>query len=99
MSTAVDFIIIVYEAILFKGTAVNKLFSIAQNFLFPEKNRDHLIQVIKLSESRGMKFDHTWVVGCHFESLPSTPEGCWKLDEPFGRQRLFAGGAEASDSF
>ncbi len=55
-------------------TAVNKLFSIAQNFLFPEKNRDHLIQVIQLSECSGMKFDHTWVMGCHSESLPSSPE-------------------------
>ncbi|MBT3922696.1 MAG: hypothetical protein HOF21_08985, partial [Nitrospina sp.] len=55
-------------------TAVNKLFSIAQNFLFPEKNRDHLIQVIQLSECPGMKFDHTWVMGCHSESLPPSPE-------------------------
>ena len=55
-------------------TAVNKLFSIAQNFLFPEKNRDHLIQVIQLSECPGMKFDHTWIMGCHSESLPSSPE-------------------------
>jgi ATP-dependent helicase/nuclease subunit B len=54
--------------------AVNKLFSIAQNFLFPEKNRDHLIQVIQLSECPGMKFDHTWVMGCHSESLPPSPE-------------------------
>jgi len=55
-------------------TAVNKLFSIAQNFLFPEKNRDHLIQVIQLSECLGMKFDHTWVMGCHGEGLPPSPE-------------------------
>ncbi len=55
-------------------TAVDKLFSIAQNFLFPEKNRDHLIQVIQLSECPGMKFDHTWVMGCHSESLPPSPE-------------------------
>ena len=55
-------------------TAVNKLFSIAQNFLFPEKNRDHLIQVIQLSECPGMKFDHTWVMGCHSEGLPPSPE-------------------------
>ena len=55
-------------------TAVNKLFSIAQNFLFPEKNRDHLIQVIQLSECPGMKFDHTWVMGCHSECLPPSPE-------------------------
>jgi ATP-dependent helicase/nuclease subunit B len=54
--------------------AVNKLFNIAQNFLFPEKNRDHLIQVIQLSESPGMKFDHTWVMGCHSENLPPSPE-------------------------
>ena len=45
-----------------------------KNVFFPEKSKDHLIQVIKLSESRGMKFDHTWVVGCHFESLPPSPE-------------------------
>lgn len=55
-------------------TAVNKLFSITQNFLFPEKNRDHLIQVIQLSECPGMKFDYTWVMGCHSESLPPSPE-------------------------
>jgi ATP-dependent helicase/nuclease subunit B len=55
-------------------TAVDKLFNITQNFLFPEKNRDHLIQVIQLSECSGMKFDHTWIMGCHSESLPSSPE-------------------------
>ena len=55
-------------------TAVNKLFSIAQNFLFPEKNRDHLIQVIQLSECPGMKFDYTWIMGCHSEALPPSPE-------------------------
>lgn len=55
-------------------SAVNKLFSITQNFLFPEKNRDHLVQVIQLSECSGMKFDHTWVMGCHSESLPPSPE-------------------------
>lgn len=55
-------------------TAVNKLLSITQNYLFPEKYRDHLIQVVELSECRGMKFDHTWVMGCHSESLPPSPE-------------------------
>lgn len=54
--------------------AVNKLFSITQKFLFPEKNRDHLIQVVQLSECIGMHFDHTWVMGCHSDSLPSSPE-------------------------
>ena len=54
--------------------AVEYLISITERCFFPEKSRDHLIQVIKLSESREMKFDHTWVVGCHFESLPPSPE-------------------------
>ena len=54
--------------------AVEYLISISERCFFPEKSKDHLIQVIKLSESRGMKFDHTWVVGCHFESLPPSPE-------------------------
>ena len=54
--------------------AVEYLISITEKCFFPEKSKDHLIQVIKLSESRGMKFDHTWVVGCHFESLPPSPE-------------------------
>ena len=62
------------EGKIHRLTAVNKLFSIAQNFLFPEKNRDHLIQVIQLSECPGMKFDHTWVMGCHSEGLPPSPE-------------------------
>ena len=62
------------EGKIHRLTAVNKLLSIAQNFLFPEKNRDHLIQVIQLSECPGMKFDHTWVMGCHSESLPPSPE-------------------------
>ena len=62
------------EGKIHRLTAVNKLFSIAQNFLFPEKNRDHLIQVIQLSECPGMKFDHTWVMGCHSEALPPSPE-------------------------
>jgi len=57
-----------------KIEAVEHLICITERCFFPEKSKDHLIQVIKLSESRGMKFDHTWVVGCHFESLPSTPE-------------------------
>ena len=62
------------EGKIHRLTAVNKLFSIAQNFLFPEKNRDHLIQVIQLSECPGMKFDHTWLMGCHSEGLPPSPE-------------------------
>jgi len=54
--------------------AVECLISISERCFFPEKSRDHLIQVIKLSESREMKFDHTWIVGCHSESLPPSPE-------------------------
>jgi len=54
--------------------AVEYLISITERCFFPEKSREHLIQVIKLSESREMQFDHTWVVGCHFESLPPSPE-------------------------
>ena len=59
------------EGKIHRLTAVNKLFSIAQNFLFPEKNRDHLIQVIQLSECPGMKFDHTWLMGVSFRRTPS----------------------------
>jgi len=57
-----------------KSEAMECLTSISEKCFFPEKSKDHLIQVIKLSESRGMKFDHTWVVGCHFESLPPSAE-------------------------
>ena len=57
-----------------KIEAVECLISISERCFFPEKSKDHLIQVIRLSESRGMKFDHTWVVGCHFESLPPAAE-------------------------
>ncbi|MFT4577352.1 MAG: ATP-dependent helicase/nuclease subunit B [Nitrospinales bacterium] len=66
--------------------AVNKLFSIAQNFLFPEKNRDHLIQVIQLSECPGMRFDHTWIMGCHSEGLPPSPEPNSLIPSAFRRK-------------
>lgn len=54
--------------------AVKNLKQIAEKCFFPEKNRDHLIQVIKLSESTGMKFDYIWVMGCHSDALPPSPE-------------------------
>jgi len=50
--------------------ALKKLSSIAEKCFFPEKNQDHLIQVIQINEALGMKFDHSWVMGCHFEALP-----------------------------
>lgn len=57
-----------------RGAAIDILSSIAETFLFPEKNRDHFIQVIQLSEAAGMSFDYTWVMGCHSEALPPSPE-------------------------
>ncbi len=54
--------------------AVKNLSSIAEKCFFPEKNRDHLIQVVQLNESMGMEFDHSWIMGCHFEALPPSPE-------------------------
>lgn len=54
--------------------AIKTLIGISERCFFPEKNRAHLIQIIKLSESTGMKFDHTWIMGCHFEALPASPE-------------------------
>jgi len=57
-----------------RSAAVDHLAAIAETFLFPDKNRDHFIQVMQLSESTGMTFDHTWVMGCHSDALPPSPE-------------------------
>ena len=54
--------------------ALKNLTSITEKCFFPEKNRDHLIQVVQLNEALGMEFDHVWVMGCHFEALPPSPE-------------------------
>ena len=54
--------------------AIKNLSGIAEKCFFPEKNRDHLIQVVQLDEATGMKFDHSWVMGCHFEALPPSPD-------------------------
>ncbi|MEK9629080.1 MAG: PD-(D/E)XK nuclease family protein [Nitrospinota bacterium] len=67
-------------------TAVRKLFSITSTYFFPEKFRDHLIQVIPLSECIGMEFDYAWFLGCHSESLPPTPEPNSMIPSSFRRK-------------
>jgi ATP-dependent helicase/nuclease subunit B len=53
-----------------RNQAVLFLTHITEETQFQPKTRDESIQVIDLSESAGMEFDHTWVMGCHAEALP-----------------------------
>jgi len=53
--------------------AVSHLTHIIGETRFQPKTRNESIQVVDLSESAGMEFDHVWIMGCDAETLPSIP--------------------------
>jgi len=56
-----------------RNQAVSHLTHIIGETRFQPKTRDESIQVVDLSESAGMKFDHLWIMGCDAETLPPFP--------------------------
>lgn len=54
-----------------RTTAAATLKRIAQEKVFQPKTREEPIQVVGLLEAAGMQFDHTWILGCHAETLPA----------------------------
>jgi probable DNA repair protein len=53
--------------------AVTHLLHIIRATRFQPKTRDESIQVVDISESAGMEFDHLWIMGCDAETLPPIP--------------------------
>jgi len=58
---------------IYRNQAVSHLTHIIGEMRFQPKTRDESIQVVDLSESAGMEFNHLWIMGCDAETLPPIP--------------------------
>jgi len=63
----------IFSEKILRHEIIRELQEITNKKLFQVKTKEQSIQVLDLLESRGIKFDNLWVMGCHSDCIPSKP--------------------------